>query len=83
MSDPGSYRTQLEMQICKSKDPIERMKKVLIEQYQVDMTSLESLKERADRAVEEAVAFALASPEPDEAELYQNIFCQGCANVVS
>ncbi|RUM45188.1 MAG: pyruvate dehydrogenase [Hydrogenimonas sp.] len=83
MSDPGSYRTQLEMQICKSQDPIDRMKKVLIEQYQVDTASLETLEDRAERAVEEAVDFALASPEPDEAELYQNIFCQGCANVIS
>ncbi|SFP45963.1 thiamine pyrophosphate-dependent dehydrogenase E1 component subunit alpha [Hydrogenimonas thermophila] len=83
MSDPGSYRTQLEMQVCKSKDPIERMKRVLKDNYLVDDSYIETLEKRAQEAVEEAVEFALSSPEPEIEELYKNVFCQSCANVIS
>lgn len=83
MSDAGSYRSPQEMQICKSKDPIERMKSHLVELYGVDDEMLKSLEDRAQNAVDEAIEFAAASDEPALSELYEDIFCERCANVVS
>ncbi len=83
MSDPGNYRSPQEMQICKSKDPIERMKSALLEKFGTDKQMVESLERRAEKAVEEAVEFAASSPEPEPAELYEDIFCKRCGNVVS
>ncbi|WP_457599289.1 thiamine pyrophosphate-dependent dehydrogenase E1 component subunit alpha [Hydrogenimonas sp.] len=83
MSDAGSYRSPQEMQICRSKDPIERMKRELAERYGVDEAYIETLQKRAQNAVDEAVAFAAESPEPPLEELYADLFCKECANVVS
>ncbi len=83
MSDPGTYRSKEEMQICKQQDAIERMEGVLTKEYGLRGEELEALKKRADAAVEDAVAFAAEAPEPELAELYEDIFCKGCANVVS
>ncbi|BBG65886.1 pyruvate dehydrogenase E1 component alpha subunit [Hydrogenimonas sp.] len=83
MSDSGSYRSPQEMQICKAQDPIERMKKALTESFEADAETIESLERRAQKAVEEAVEFAASSPEPDAAELFENLYCKRCGNVVS
>jgi len=83
MSDPATYRSKEELAICKAKDPIERMEKVLETTYGMGTEELEALKERAQQAVDDAVAFADASAEPEPKELYEDIFCKGCANVVS
>ncbi len=83
MSDPGTYRSKEEMQICKQQDAIERMEGVLTKEYGLRGEELDALKKRADAAVEDAVAFAAEAPEPELAELYEDIFCKGCANVVS
>ena len=81
MSDAGTYRSPQELQIWKSKDPIERMKRVLKERFGMRDAEIEAMDERAKRIVEEAVEYASQSPEPDVSELYDHVFCKGCANV--
>ena len=81
MSDAGTYRSPQELQIWKSKDPIERMKRVLKERFGMSDAEIEAMDERAKRIVEEAVEYASQSPEPDVSELYDHVFCKGCANV--
>ncbi len=81
MSDAGIYRSKEEMNICKARDPIERLEKTLGETYLVTEAQLQTLRERAQKAVDEAVAFAQAAEEPALSELYEDVFCGGCANV--
>jgi len=83
MSDSGNYRSPQEMKICKEKDPIERLEKVLLKEYLTEDSLLNSLKERAKRAVEESIEFAAESKEPDLDELYKDLFCKECGNVIS
>ena len=83
MSDPAIYRSKEELQICKQRDPIERMEKLLKGKYGMDETSLESIRSKAQDAVDDAVSFAAEAPEPELDELYEDIFCKGCADVVS
>jgi pyruvate dehydrogenase E1 component alpha subunit len=83
MSDPGTYRSKEEMAICKARDPIERMRKVLTERYQLDAAQIEAIDERAQRVVDDAVAFASEAAEPELSELYEEIFSQGVAHALS
>jgi len=83
VSDANSYRSAQEMKLCRERDPIERMRSALEEHWLCDPGEIHSLEKRADEAVEEAVAFAAQSPEPEPESLYTDIFCRGCANVVS
>jgi len=76
MSDPGTYRSQEEMEIWKRKDPIERMKKVLKERYMMSDEQIEALEKKAEAAVEEAVQFAAQSPEPEVDELFDHLFVE-------
>jgi pyruvate dehydrogenase E1 component alpha subunit len=57
------------------------MKRYLKERFGVDDDTLEKVEERAQKAVDKAVEFAAASPEPDVTELYNHVFCKECANV--
>ena len=83
VSDPATYRSKEELQICKAKDPIERMEDVLRKTYQLSSHQIEVLQQRAQKAVDDAVAFATVAKEPELSELYEDIFCQECANVIS
>jgi pyruvate dehydrogenase E1 component alpha subunit len=83
MSDPASYRSKEELQICKEKDPIDRMEKVLRTSYGMHTEQLKALQQKAQKTVDDAVEYAAAAAEPEPAELYEDIFCEGCANVVS
>jgi pyruvate dehydrogenase E1 component alpha subunit len=75
MSDPAKYRAKEEVEDMKAKrDPIEHVKKLLID---AGYASEESLKEidRDIRAVVSASAeFAQASPEPDARELMTDVY---------
>ena len=76
MSDPGTYRSQEEMEIWKRKDPIERMKKVLKERFMMSDEQIDALEKKAEAAVEEAVQFAAQSPEPEVDELFDHLFAE-------
>jgi len=77
MSDANSYRSTQEMQICKSQDPIEKLKP------KINPEMAEHLKQKAEEEVEKAVAFALNSAEPDLSDLKNHIFSEEFSNVVS
>jgi pyruvate dehydrogenase E1 component alpha subunit len=77
MSDANRYRSPTEMDICKAQDPIERIKPF------IDPAIEAALSAKAQAVVEEAVEFALNSPEPEVSTLMNDIFCKECGNVVS
>ncbi len=77
MSDSNSYRSSQEMSICKSKDPIKRVRK------KIDPSIAEELETRAQKTVDDAIEYAKNSPLCDTAELKKNIFTKEIAHVVS
>ncbi|WP_456392436.1 thiamine pyrophosphate-dependent dehydrogenase E1 component subunit alpha [Nitratifractor sp.] len=83
MSDAGTYRSVQEMEICKSKDPIVRMKKYLHKHYGMEEAYFEEVGKKAQAVVDAAVEYAAQSPEPDTAALYEHVFCKECSDVVS
>jgi pyruvate dehydrogenase E1 component alpha subunit len=77
MSDPGKYRTRDEIQKIRSeRDCIERARQMLGEMG-VEEAETKRIDDEVKRAVQEAVAFAQQSPEPDPSELYTDVLLEG------
>ncbi|MCL4673529.1 MAG: pyruvate dehydrogenase (acetyl-transferring) E1 component subunit alpha, partial [Sphingomonadaceae bacterium] len=76
MSDPAKYRTREEVQDYRDhKDPIEGLKKVLIEQGQSE-DDLKAIDKRIRSVVAESADFAENSPEPAPSELYTDVLVE-------
>ena len=75
MSDPAKYRTKEEVDEQKTKhDPIERVKKQLIDAGHADEASLKDIDREIRAVVSESAEFAQSSPEPDPSELMTDIY---------
>ena len=73
MSDPAKYRTREEVQeFRETKDPIEGLKKVLMDQGKGE-DELKEIDKAIRKTVTEAADFAENSPEPPPEELYTDV----------
>ncbi|CAB4409189.1 unnamed protein product [Rhizophagus irregularis] len=79
MSDPGtSYRTREEIQHMRStKDPITGLRQRILELGFSTDDEIKKLEKEARAVVEEAVAEAQKEPQPDESEIFTNIYAKG------
>ena len=76
MSDPAKYRTREEVQDQKDHhDPIERIKKALIEKGKSE-DELKDIDKGIRSQVAEAADFAENSPEPEASELYTDVLVE-------
>lgn len=76
MSDPAKYRTREEVQdVREHKDPIEGIKKLLIEKGKSE-DELKAIDKNIRQIVAEAADFAENSPEPEPAELYTDVLVE-------
>ena len=76
MSDPAKYRTREEVQdVREHKDPIEGLKKVLLENGSTE-DELKAIDKDIRKTVTEAADFAENSPEPDASELYTDVLVE-------
>ena len=76
MSDPAKYRTREEVQdVREHKDPIEGLKKTLIEQGKSE-DDLKAIDKAIRQKVSEAADFAENSPEPEASELYTDVLVE-------
>jgi pyruvate dehydrogenase E1 component alpha subunit len=83
-SDPGHYRPQEEVETWRARDPIPRLKTWLLEEGIATSEKMEELEKTVEREIEEAVAFARASPEPRPEEALEGVYCEEeCAAKVS
>ncbi len=78
MSDPshGHYRTKSEVEDQRRHDPIKQFSAALEEMGLANQEFLDELEQKVRDVVEEAVAFAERSPEPDAQELYTDIYSE-------
>jgi pyruvate dehydrogenase E1 component alpha subunit len=75
MSDPAKYRTRDEVNRMREEhDPIDQMKKRLLEGGLADETKLRDLDKEVKDIVTAAAEFAQDSPEPDPAELWTDVY---------
>lgn len=73
-SDPGKYRTKEEVDSWKKKDPILKFRSYLVDNNLATAQELDELDVLSKTAVEDAVKFALNSPEPSYESAFEDVF---------
>lgn len=74
MSDPQKYRTKEEVEAYKMRDPIEQVKKTILDNGIATEEDLAAIDAAIKARVEEAVKFAEESPFPDASEAYLDVY---------
>jgi len=77
MADPEDYRTKEQVAEWRKRDPIELLGARLVKEGALDEDALRELDEAAVARVDEAVAFADASPFPSPESLYDDVYVLG------
>ncbi len=76
LADPDELRSKAEKELWFARDPIKKFSAYLIEQNLATLEDLKAIEKKIQAQVDQAVEFALESPEPDPAELYRYIFAE-------
>jgi len=78
MADPihGHYRTKEELEEQKKKDPIAGLRHRLRDDGLLDDAEFETMDQQVHEEVEDALAFAEESPDPDASELFTDVYRQ-------
>jgi pyruvate dehydrogenase E1 component alpha subunit len=77
MSDPAKYRTKEEVaKYREGKDPIDHVRKILIEQHGAKEDELKAIDKEIRGIVNEAAEFAQQSPEPEPSELWTDVLIE-------
>jgi pyruvate dehydrogenase E1 component alpha subunit len=75
MSDPATYRTKEELNDMKENhDPIINLQKYIINEKISTMEELEKIHDSTNKQVNEVIDFAENSPQPEEFELYTDVY---------
>jgi TPP-dependent pyruvate/acetoin dehydrogenase alpha subunit len=73
-NDPAEYRSSKEVEYYKSKkDPVANFKKRLLEEKTITVDGIGEIEDRLDKKIEDAVTFAMNSPEPELDEFLREI----------
>jgi len=73
-SDPRTYRSRQEEAEWLAWDPIPRFRQWLLAEQRFTADQLDKVDQDVEEIIEEAIAFAESSPEPQVAELYAGVF---------
>ena len=77
MSDPAKYRSKDELNRMKAeRDPIELVKKLLIDSGEWDEAKLKGIDREIKDIVVDAADFAQENPEPDPSELWTDVLVE-------
>jgi pyruvate dehydrogenase E1 component alpha subunit len=74
MGEPQTYKTKEEIQGYKARDPIQKFKNMILGRSLASETELAKIDSWAEKAVEEAVRFAEASPLPAPEECLTDVY---------
>jgi pyruvate dehydrogenase E1 component alpha subunit len=77
MADPEEYRTREQVEEWRKRDPIASFGRRLVEEGVLDEAQRAALDREAIERVDEAVAFADASPFPEPESLYDDVYVLG------
>lgn len=76
MSDPQQYRTKEELEEYQKVDPIERMRRFILENKITSKKKIEELEEQIENKVLEAIEFAESADAPEPEALYEDMFAE-------
>ena len=74
MSDPAKYRTKEEVEEYKHRDPVEVVKRTILEQKLGTEKEIEAIDARVNQQVEESVKFAEESNFPNPSNAFTDIY---------
>ncbi len=74
ISDPQKYRTKEEVDEYKGKDPIQQVRKTILDSKFATEKELTSIDKRVDEIVTGSVKFAEESPWPDDSEVLKDVY---------
>ena len=74
MSDPQKYRSKDEVEGYKQRDPVEVIKKALLDKKFATEKDIEAIDQKIAAQVEESVKFAEDSPFPDPSEAFTEVY---------
>ncbi|MFZ5441000.1 MAG: pyruvate dehydrogenase (acetyl-transferring) E1 component subunit alpha [Myxococcota bacterium] len=72
MSDAATYRTKEEVEYEKQRDPIIKLRQLMMDKGLVNEAQLETIDEEEKIVVEKALAFADASPLPPDSDVWSH-----------
>lgn len=75
-SDPGKYRTKEEVDEWKTKDPLLKFRKYLVENKFSTDDALDNIEKESKADIEEAVKYGMAGPEPTPESAFEDIFSE-------
>lgn len=73
-SDRQLYRTREEVKEWRTRDPITRFAKRLVQAKYLSDEDLDSMQSRVDQSIQDALDFAESSPEPDVATIMEGVY---------
>ena len=76
MSDPAKYRTKEELESYKAQDPIEKVKKTILDNQIATEEDLKAINAKVKAEVAESVQFAEESPYPDASEAFTDVYLE-------
>lgn len=76
LADPDELRSKEEKEFWFTRDPIKKFAAYLTEQNLANHQELKEIDQKIQATVDEAVEFALSSPEPDPSDLYRYVFAE-------
>ncbi len=76
MSDPQKYRTREEVEEYKLKDPIEQVRKTIVENEILSSEEIEEITAKVKKQVDAAVQFAEESSWPDGQGAFEDVYMQ-------
>jgi pyruvate dehydrogenase E1 component alpha subunit len=74
ISDPQKYRTKEEVDEYKGKDPIQMIRKTILDGKMASEKELNDIDKRIDGVVNQSVKFAEESPWPDDSEVLKDVY---------
>ncbi len=75
MSDPAKYRTREEVsKMREERDPIDSLRKLMLERQIAEEDAIKEIDKDVKAVVNDAAKFAQESPEPDESELWTDVY---------
>lgn len=76
MSDPAKYRTKEELEAYRQRDPIEQIKKTILDKKVATEADLEDIQKKIKEVVDESVKFAEESPYPQPEDALKDVYVQ-------
>ncbi|MCP4164268.1 MAG: thiamine pyrophosphate-dependent dehydrogenase E1 component subunit alpha [Chloroflexi bacterium] len=76
VGDPLTYRPKGEADLWKSpeRDPISRFGRLLVDEFDFSDEQLDGLQQHARKDTDAAIAFGMESPEPEPADLWEDVY---------